>query len=295
MSKALIVCYGYLGDHLFAGSIAKKLKEEKQFDEVDYVVGFPQVIPLLELNPHIDKVIFNGQIGPSPVATPQMYPDYDRIVQLGQLSFEIPPCVEVQQIAGVQHPTPDFTVYTDPVVDEQMKEQFASVTALGLPVLAIMDSWQPKAFGFTREEYAAGVNVPYLGYGGRLRDIPKIVAALQERYVTIIVGAPPHVNQFETAKGNVNRTLLEEASVLKHCDYFIGAEGGLANLASGVGCKTILTSDFVHQLYGWNGVIRKIPEPQLGPRYYFPSGHIDLDPYLTDDEVIASFITIIEP
>ena len=34
----------------------------------------------------------------------------------------------------------------------------------------------------------------------------------------------------------------------------------------GVGTKTIITGDYVHQLYGWNGVIRKLKEPKLGPR-----------------------------
>jgi hypothetical protein len=293
MRRALVVCHGYLGDHIFASSIAKKLKEENQFDVVDYVVGFPQVIPFLELDPYIDQVMFFGQVTP----TPRALAGYDKTIQLGPLSFIEPPCVEFQKLADVQNPTPDFIVHTDKDIDRETTERFATVRSTGTPIIAIMDNWQPKAFGFTREEYNAGVNVPYLGYGGRLRNIPMIVSALQERFVTIMVGAPEGVTQFDTASGkyHAQRSLLEEASVLRQCDYFVGAEGGLANIAAGVGCKTILTSDFVWQLYGANGVIRKIDEPKLGPRYYFPSGHIDLDPYLTDDEVAATLISLIQP
>jgi len=85
------------------------------------------------------------------------------------------------------------------------------------------------------------------------------------------------------------------ASILKHCDYFIGAEGGLANIAYAVGTKTILTSDFVHQLYGPNGVLQKLNEPKLGPRYYgsSPNMHVDLDPYLTDEEVVSNIVNIL--
>ena len=81
--------------------------------------------------------------------------------------------------------------------------------------------------------------------------------------------------------------------MIKACDWFIGAEGGLANLASGVGTKTIITGDYVHQLYGWNGVIENNQEPKLGPKYYFPEGHYTLDPYLTDEEVIKTIKDII--
>jgi hypothetical protein len=290
MSNALIICYGYLGDHLFASSIAKKLIEEQQFDTVDYVVGFPQVIPLLNLNPYISNVFFDGNITPFPVTNRT---GYAKVIQLGPLSFVEPPCVEFQKVAGVRTPSPDFTVYTDPVIDEHIRCEFENTTEL--PVVAIMGNWEPKTFRFTKEQYERGIDVPNKGYGGSWRNTAFIIDRIKERFPNIEVGAPSNVTQFQTATAlpTTTRSLLEEASILKHCDFFIGAEGGLANLAAGVGCKTILTSDFVHQLYGWNGVIRKIPEPKLGPRYYFTDGHIDLDPYLTDEEVVQEIITII--
>lgn len=290
MSKVVVVCHGYLGDHLFASSLAKKLLEEGHASSVDYVVGFPQVIPLLKLNPYINNIIFDGVVTPAPQLRVQ---GYNKVIQLRPLSFVEQPCIEYQKLAGIINPTPDFTIYTDKDLDNKFEKELEPYRIA--PVIAIMNNWQSKAFRFTEEEYIRGIDVPNKGYGGRVRNIPFIVSQLKERFVTIDVGAPDNITQFQTATTlpTQTRTLLEEASLLKNCDYFVGAEGGLANLASGVGCKTILTSDFVHQLYGWNGVIRKIKEPKLGPRYYFPNGHIDLNPYLSDEEVVEHITKII--
>jgi hypothetical protein len=44
-------------------------------------------------------------------------------------------------------------------------------------------------------------------------------------------------------------------------------------------------------LYGYNGVIRKLKEPKLGPVHYFKNkGHVEFDPYLTGDEVAKEII-----
>lgn len=290
MNNALVVCHGYLGDHLFASSLAQKLIEENQFDSIDYLVGFPQVIPLLQLNPYITNVLFDGNVTPSPTTNTT---EYKKVIRLRPLSFVEPPCIEFQKIAGVHNPTPNFTVYTDSNIDYSIKKEFAEIG--NLPIVAIMSNWAPKTYRFTKEQYAAGIDVPNKGYGGSWRDISYIVERIKENFATIEVGAPENISQFETATRLPlsTRSLLEEASILKHCSFFVGAEGGLANLAAGVGCKTILTSDFVHQLYGWNGVLKKIQEPKLGPRYYFDTNHIDLDPYLSDEEVANQIINII--
>ena len=113
---------------------------------------------------------------------------------------------------------------------------------------------------FTKEQYKAGIDVPNLGYGGKHRDIKFIINSLTDKFALLEVGFTNGVNQFSTGL-NTSATFSFTASMIKAADCFIGAEGGLANLASGVGTKTIITGDFVHQLYGWNGVIKKIKEP----------------------------------
>jgi len=105
---------------------------------------------------------------------------------------------------------------------------------------------------------------------------------------------PAGFNQREVPLDGVSNFTLT-ASLIKACDWFIGAEGGLANLAAGVGTKTIITGDYVHQLYGWNGVIERNQEPKLGPKYYFgEEDHITLDPYLTDEQVIEHIDKLIK-
>lgn len=294
MKPVLIVCNGYFGDHLFANSIAEHLLRENKASAVDYVIGFPQVEPFFKENPFIRNTFVSSHIGPNPVIPSTVnVSEYGQTHYLPPLTRREPPALELQKFCGVETPSTEFRVYTVPYTDAVIKAEIDKSRELtNGPVLAIMNNWQPKAFRFTKEEYERGIDVPYKGYGGRLRDIPTIINTLSERYATIMVGAPETVNQFQVGYGG--RTLAEEASIIKACDFFIGAEGGLANIAAGVGCKTILTSDYVHQLYGWNGVIQKLAEPKLGPRYYFSEGHVDLDPYLTDEEVVSQIISIID-
>ncbi len=67
----------------------------------------------------------------------------------------------------------------------------------------------------------------------------------------------------------------------------------MANVACAVHTPCILTADFVHQLYGYNGVIKKIENPKLGPRFYWPEdGHIDLNPYWDDERVVREMKSI---
>lgn len=300
MNRALVVCHGYLGDHLFASSIAKKLMDEDQFNVVDYIIGFPQVIPLFKCNPYINEVLFEGNVTPSPrvyfIATG--VDEYDKIIQLGPLSFVESPCIEFQKIAGVRNPSPEFHVYTDLTLDSVVKLQIEQLrnSAPNKPVVAVMNNWEPKAFLFTEEEYRIGNNIPYKGYGGKLRNIQYIIDSLQHHVSLIGVGAGPGISQFNTAYDIPGVTsFVEEASILKYCDYFVGPEGGLANLAAGVGTKTIIGSEFVAQLYGPNGCIRKIDVPMLGPHQFFKDvKHSFLNPYLTDQQFIDTVLSVIQ-
>ena len=91
------------------------------------------------------------------------------------------------------------------------------------------------------------------------------------------------------------------ASLMKNCDYVIGSEGCLTNVAAAIGTKTIITTDYIHQMFGPRGIVWQqaggLPDrletrkPQLGPVCYFPNaGHIELNPFLGDvavgDEIL---------
>ncbi len=287
MSRCLIRCHGFAGDIFFASSAAKKLKEESQYDDIEYIIGLPQVADILVRNPYIDGAFCTK----SPTQTPFLghyISGYDAEFQMMPFTFEIPPPMEAQIHCGVNNPDTQFEIYSNPELDELVAELYPN------PFVAYMNipSWKEKAFGFNYEEYVIGHNYPYLGYGGRLRDIENIVEELKNNFNLVEVGLKE--KSLEVAGKEVPRTLDFDISVLKRADWFIGAEGGLANFASGVGTKTILTSEFVWMLYGANGLFKQYTEPKLGPRYYFPeAGHIDLNPYLTDEQIYSELRAVL--
>lgn len=295
-NKCLIITYGFFGDIMFASSLAKKLKS--QYDQIDYVIGFPQMKRLLQNNPYIDDVYVSSTPGPDSIPNPYVdISQYTKIIELGSLHYEITPCEEYQQQAGITDTSSEFEIYTEPTYDSYAKAFIDQLRIEhGKPVLAVMSNWEPKTYLFTPEQYEAGIDVPNLGYGGAHRNISYIISELED-YATLIPVGVGDLNQQQTLSipDNDTKSLLFEASILKYCDAFIGTEGGLANLAAGVGCKTIITGDFVHQLYGWNGVLKKLNDPQLGPLKYFKNfGHVTIDPYYNDDNVVQTIIESIK-
>lgn len=295
--KCLIITYGFFGDIAFASSIAKKLKQESQFQIVDYVIGFKQMQRLMQNNPYIDNVYTSSSPTSNPFDFAPPQSTYDKVFTLNQLSFKVPPPFEFQEFVGVKNPDNSYEIFTESDYDEIAKSYIESLKSNGKKTIAVMSNWESKTYIFTEEEYEAGVDVPNLGYGGKHRNINFIIDGLSNHFNLIDVGMPDNVSQHQTftLDDTNQKSILFECSLMKYCDAFVGTEGGLCNLAAGVGTKTIITGDFVHQLYGWNGVIRKIENPMLGPEYYFPNkGHISLDPYLSDEEVLNSIISILK-
>tara|TARA_B100000287_G_scaffold432690_1_gene492563 strand:+ start:5030 stop:5896 length:867 start_codon:yes stop_codon:yes gene_type:complete len=285
MKSILIICTGFIGDVLMASSIAKKLKDEEQFQEVDFVIPVLQPLELLNNNPFINNVYFGSEYD-------KPNKDYDKVVVLPEVNQGKTPPYQFQEAADVNNPSSEYRVYTNPALDYSVQLQLHTARGSG-PIIAWQSNWEEKSFGFTEEEYKRGINVPELGYGGRRRDIKYIVDELNKEFPAMIeVGLPVGTNVHDVGLVTTGHYSMT-ASILKYCDYFIGGEGGLCNLAAGVGTKTIITGDFVHQLYGWNGVIKKIEKPKLGPEFYFKEGHRSLNPYLLDKEVVDEMIKII--
>ena len=280
--KILIKAIGFIGDNLFATSVAKKLKHKyNDLCEIDMLLSVVQPFELISNDPHIDNVYLE---------IPNK--EYDEIFQLYPINRQSTPCEQFQIQCGIENPSPEFEIYTNPTLDKYVEYCFKNKGNKKL--VAWLSNWEERSFLFTEEEYKRGIDVPNLGYGGKHRDISYIVNELEKNndIILIEVGKPNGTNQLNTDISTVSEYSLT-ASILKNCDYFIGAEGGLANLASGIGTKTILTGDFVHQLYGWNGVIEKCQEPKLGPQHYFESGHTTLSPYLTDEQVYEAIKKIL--
>lgn len=283
--KILINCTGFIGDILFSTSVAAKLKQEKKATVVDYLIHLYQPYELLCNDPNIDNV-FMFDVDKS---------NYNKTITLHEIDFTYPPALYYQTIAGIEKPSPDYYIHTNPAYDYVVKKTLKAYKDANKVVVAYMRNWEERSFLYTEEEYKKGVDVPNLGYGGSHRNTEYIISQLMDDddFVLVPIGMPPKYNARESDFSNTAEYSMQ-ASFLKHCDYFIGAEGGLCNLAAGVGTTTIITGDFVHQLYGWNGVLRKIVQPKLGPVWYFPNKHHELDPFLKDDEVVDAIRSIIK-
>ena len=285
--KILVKTIGFIGDNIFATSVAKKLKE-KYGDEcqVHFQISILTPFELIHNNPYIDKVLLYGEeLG-----------EYDEIYQLSPIHRAKTPTVQFQKQCGIDDVSDEYKVYTNIAVDDLITKRFEEYRSAGYKTIAVQQNWEEKSFLFNEDEYKAGIDVPNLGYGGKRRNINFIVNSIDKlkNVILIPVGKPNGYNQMATDISAVSEFTLT-ASVIKNCDYFIGSEGGLSNLAAGVGTRTIITGDFVHQLYGWNGVIEKNEEPKLGPKYYFPSvGHVTLNPYITDEEVVEQISELIQ-
>lgn len=277
--KILIKTIGFIGDNIFATSIAKKLKEKYGEDTiVDFHLSILAPFELIFNNPYIDNVYF--------VECDES--KYNIIHQLQPINRQKTPIEQFQIQCGIEDIGTEYEVYTNKSNDRLINDVFTEYRKQKSLLVAFQTNWEEKSFLFTEEDYNRGVDVPNLGYGGKRRDINKIITALnEEQHLLLIpVGKPNGFDQKSTEITTVSELTLT-ASVIKNCDYFIGSEGGLSNIAAGVGTKTIITGDFVHQLYGWNGVIEKNEEPKLGPKFYFPEfGHVTLNPYFSDEEVI---------
>ena len=284
--KILVKTIGFIGDNIFASSIAKKLKEKHGNDcQVDFQISILAPFELMFNNPYIDDVYYS-ECDESV---------YNVIHQLKPINRKSTPIEQFQIQCGIENVDTDYNVYTNKSTDKLVKDAFSSYKNEKNILVAVQTNWEEKSFLFTEEEYNAGIDVPNLGYGGKRRNINHILETLNknDNLLLVPVGKPNGFDQ-KTSEITAVSELTLTASVIKNCDYFIGAEGGLSNIAAGLGIKTIITGDFVHQLYGWNGVIEKNEEPKLGPKFYFPEfGHVTLNPYISDDEVIEEIKKLI--
>jgi len=279
--KILIKTMGFIGDNIFATSIAKKLKEQYGSEcQVDFQLSILAPFELISNDPYIDNVYMEID----------SETEYDIVHKLQPIHRKEIPTIQLQKQCGLKNPSSEYQVYTNKNLDYLVNRFLKQYRTENKVLVAYQTNWEEKSFIFTEEEYKRGIDVPNFGYGGKHRDIELILRTLN-KYDDIVlfpVGKPNGFNQKSDEIGLVSE-LSMTSSVLKNVDWFIGSEGGLSNLAAGVGTKTIITGDFVHQLYGWNGVIEKNEEPKLGPEFYFPEfGHVTLNPYLSDVDVANS-------
>ena len=281
----LIKVTGFIGDTLFSTSVARQFKREKRECLIDYKIPVYQPYELLQLDNNINRVFLPNENIDESV--------YDKVFTLPPCTQEDPPTIQYQKHCGVKDLDPSFDISIPTTAVEVVSDMMKPYRDSGRKIIAWQGNWEEKSFGFTEEEYIRGEDVPNFGYGGRRREIEFIVEKLSKVYNMIMVGFPSGVKQHDVGLLTTG-IYTHTAALLSQCDYMVGGESGLINLAAGVGTKTIITGDYVHQLYGWNGVMRKLQEPKLGPEFYFgKENHVSLNPYLRDEEVVEEMFNII--
>ena len=285
MSSILIKVTGFLGDILFSTSVARQLKREDKSLLIDYQIPLNAPYEILQLDNNINRIFLpNEEVDES---------SYDKVFTLPPCTQEDPPTIQYQKHCGVKDLDPSYNVEVPHTAIEVVSAMMKPHKQQGKKIVAWQGNWEEKSFRYTEEEYKRGVDVPNLGYGGKRRDINFLISELSRRYLLIKVGFDPGISQNQIGLLTTG-IFTYTAAILSQCDYMVGGESGLINLAAGVGTKTIITGDYVHQLYGWNGVIRKLKEPKLGPEFYFgKENHVSLNPYLRDEEVVEEMFNII--
>lgn len=291
MKKFLIKTYGFIGDILFASSIAEKLKDQYGYDcIVDYCIGFPQPYKLLKNNPYIDNVFLSKTKGPTTTLPDNIdLNHYDVIYELPECKQDIQPTIWYQEHCSIKNPSPEYTIYPDTDLDTSVKYELDLINPGNNKVIGYVANWESLTLKYTKEEYNNGLkNIPEIMSHSQTntRNIEYILNELSKEFILIPLGYDHNVTQYHTALDSTS-TYTNTTSIIKACDLVIGQEGGMTNLAAGVGTRCIITTDFMHALYGPHGVMKQFAEVKLGPSNMFPNtNHINLDPFITDDEII---------
>ncbi len=272
MKNILINVPGFMGDILFASSVAEQIKKQLGHN-VWLKTNIASPIQYISLNPFIDGIVCKEYQLKEPLPT-----EYEVIDLPTSLHYVDTPMVELQKYCNIPELVNDFKIYN--YKHNKIRK--------GKRVIGVAADWELRSFLFTEEEYKKGIDVPNLGYGGTHRNIQYILSNLKSNDVELkSIGLGPNVQYNFLSVHEQVEQFNKMVSDLLTCDFFIGAEGGLSNLCYALRIPTLLTSDFVHQLYGWNGVLKKVGNPKLGNIFYENNYiHRQIQPYATDDEVI---------
>lgn len=306
MTNILIRCRNIqIGDTLFASSVAKKLKEENPNCVVHYDISFLQPIELMMNNPYIDGVFYKESADIQ----------YDVVYNLIDTDFVIDPYIsavsQLQRLCNIKNFDDTFEIYTNPHLDYSIKksiQELKNINELEDDVILVgyQVDWERKSYLFTEDEYEKAEGAEDgSGYGSGKRNIYDIINPLEVNsdVLLLALGIEEKISKHYPEINSTNKFSFT-ASLIKNCDYVIGAEGCITNMSSAIGTKTIITTDYIHQMFGPKGInwlkqgrdfsnLEK-RTPFLGPNVYFPNkGHVHLNPYLTDYEVGEEILEIV--
>lgn len=304
--KVLVRCRNiHIGDILIASSVAKKIKLESGPCELHFDIDYLQPLELLNENPYIDKVLFKN--------SESFYDEkYELIDSQTTLSPYESSASQFQKLCNIKKFDDTFEIFTNSTLDYSISSSMRELVEIGdwesdiIKVGYQMD-WDKKSFLFTEEEYEKAENGETgHGYGYSHRNTFDIIECLEKdsQIVLFALGLDDKISKRFPAINSTSKFSFT-ASLIKHCDYVIGSEGCITNMSSALGVKTIITTDYIHQMFGSKGIhwqqrggdLNNLETRTafLGPCKYFPNqGHIELSPYLSDKQVGNQILKIIK-
>lgn len=290
--KILIRTTGFIGDILFASAIAESFYSKYGGNAmVDYLIGFPQPYELLTLNPFISDVFLSDNYGPYVSNKIVDSVKYDAVYTLPHVNQNEIPVIQFKKACGIEIPKFDYKVYTNKAIDRVVGDKLLKLKeSTGKKIIGVVANWKQSTVKYTIDEYMSGIQFPnVLAHAhSNTRDIDYIINKLKEKYILIPLGFDHQVSQYDIGLESCS-LYSYTASVIKFCDLVIGQEGGMTNLAAGIGTKTMITTDFMNYLYGKYGRMKQYDEIKLGPANICPNGnHIHLAPYVSDEEIVKS-------
>ena len=307
MTNILIRCRNiHIGDVIFCSSVAKKLKQRNPECIIHYDVNYLQPMELLINNPYIDGVYYKESASI----------DYDVVYQLMNddvttLSPFESAVSQFQRMCGIEDYDDTFEVFTNPQLDYSIRRSMEQLTEIGdwdedLIKIGYQVDWDRKSFLFTEEEYyRAEGGDDGTGYGTGKRNVFDIINCMEvsPKVMLFALGQDEKVSQKYPSLNSTSKFSFT-ASLMKNCDYVVGGEGCLTNISSALETKTIITTDYIYQMFGPKGIHwqqgggdeNKLESRTafLGPCSYFPNmGHVHMNPFLNDHETGQEILKIV--
>lgn len=292
MKSCLIETTGWIGDILFALSIPEKLRNENpDISRLDFLIDKPQPLNLVKNNKFIDNVYF--------MSVPQN--NYDIKYKLPVIEDKsIAPTIQFQRACGIKNLSTEFKVEVSENILQQITD-FLIKNNVTKKIIGYQGDWHYRYWHITEEEAITkrfdqtGIMPgPKTQRPGDIKYvIDRLINALPEYQFLFIDPFPKTVQDLNDPRGYSSSptSYYQSAAIIKKCHVFLGAEGGLTNLSSGLGVKTIYTTCHMHRMYGEQGVMSQCKEIQLGPEKLFPGkGHKAISPFALPDEVINTII-----
>lgn len=291
MKSCLIETTGWIGDILFALSIPEKLrKENPTISRLDFLIDKPQPFNLVKNNKFIDNVYFMN--------IPQDIYNIKYKLPIIQ-DKSIPPTIQFQRACGIKNLSTEFKVQVADQTVMDVNSMLSYITKK--KIITYQGDWNDRYWALTEKEAAekkfdqTGVYSYYktIRPGNMNYIIANLIDALTDYEFLCIHPFSPDPKQNTDPRGFASSPIIYEraAAVISQSHAFLGAEGGLTNLSSGLGVKTIYTTCHMYRMYGEQGVISQCKDIQLGPEKLFPGkGHKAISPFALPDEVIKTIL-----